>query len=436
MRFISIKEFKNIFSSKDYLDEDLFVRETFLDKMRSKSKEGSDKSNLDRTFNGKNHTIWNIPSTIFDKVTDSGVLKNVTIRKSSVKKSAVCSTNNGIIKNVEVKDCEIRQNTRELVGGLVSLNSGDIINCSFTGDIKATEYRSTYAGGICGLNEGDIIESEIKKSTIEGSSTGGVSGLNKECIEDFTVESVSLDGYTNLGGVCGENRGFIEQGSVMEVTVNSKQKAGGITGVNFSDLKDCVVVDSEVIWDEPNSIKEKRKKGSCFGGLIGESNRGDVNIKRCSFKNGTVEADSKVGGLVGSLKTGDIVKTTVSDSKVIARKTIGGACGVQGYGHLEKVVLDCDLTGDSQLGGVSGYSLGSCESVVFAGDIPKKPMNCAKLFARLQSTEVSNCHYVGDPVDAFLVVVNTNNSEGLYDSSDLELEEVLSILTLDTSKSV
>ncbi len=191
-----------------------------------------------------------------------------------------------IVKNLAVTGIVAPGGDNNMTGGLVGLNRGCVLNCSFSGTVAGkletgglvgrnevtgivTGCRSTanvsglsQIGGVCGMNYGTLISCDsscyvntesvdpsLQLDDIDTSSllnffhslttetagittdTGGICGYNEGFIE-YCVSREAV-GYSrlgyNVGGVAGRSKGYIN-GSRNEGAVYGRKDVGGIVG--------------------------------------------------------------------------------------------------------------------------------------------------------------------------------------------------------------
>lgn len=128
------------------------------------------------------------------------------------------------------------------IGGIAGVNKGTIINCTYKGNVSATEN----VGGIAGLNEGRI-ESSINYSIVSGEkNTGGIAGKNngivKWCQNNEKVNDTPVEQMYATGGICGAS-GAVIDGCTNNASVgykNAGTATGGICGVQSGNITDCI----------------------------------------------------------------------------------------------------------------------------------------------------------------------------------------------------
>lgn len=167
----------------------------------------------------------------------------------------------GKIQNVVIDNCMITG--KNLVGGLVGLNSGTLIYCEvngiITGNCKIRD-EDVSIGGICGENNGNINScrssgtlsansteqySEVKGGGIAGLNNGNI--LNSQSSMDVNCSYTTSSPHYNAayaGGISGKNTGILN-GCISTGIISSKSRgyndtyAGGIAGASSGQVVNC-----------------------------------------------------------------------------------------------------------------------------------------------------------------------------------------------------
>lgn len=176
------------------------------------------KNGFSGTFDGDNHTIFNLnlntQSGFFSNITGGTVknltLKNVTSASDSIS-GILTACNYGYIDNCRIYG-KIKTKKAGHVGAFAGLNHGAITNCDADVDITNTNSNSTI-GGICAESDGVIFGTNYRgKISTSGKNTvvGGICGYDtggyiSDCYANMTLSSTSNSGY--LGGICGMAEG-------------------------------------------------------------------------------------------------------------------------------------------------------------------------------------------------------------------------------------
>ncbi len=292
---------------------------------------------LTAIFEGNNHTIANLYINMND---------SVTIGLFSVIRSE--------IRNVNLSNVDINGFT--IVGGLVGLNGGLIINSRMTGSVSAT---LSNLGGLVGVNG---VNAEISNSSASGTVTGpatvgGLVGLNISIIRNSFASGI-VTGTDSVGGLSGitGNDGLVIN-SHADSTVNGTEMddtgIGGLIGTSSgfimgSHASGAVNVDAQ-------------GNDTGVGGLVGQNSSLIIN----SYATGATRGHSSVGGLVGlseegmsgslmtiinSYATGDASGTGNNN------KNIGGLIGHNNKARIINTYAEGDVSGISNAGGLIGLS--------------------------------------------------------------------------------
>lgn len=158
------------------------------------------------------------------------------------------------IQNLTVKGSITPSDRKDVIGGLVGVNSGKLINCAFYGDVKA----GTNVGGLVGYNKptGQIINCTYSGTLLGEHYVGGIVGQNEgsviRCRNDGDVNitevkttvaihevnlttlrsTESVPACTDIGGIAGASSGILQSctnnGDVGYEHVG--YNVGGITG--------------------------------------------------------------------------------------------------------------------------------------------------------------------------------------------------------------
>jgi hypothetical protein len=278
--------------------------------------------------------------------------------------------------------------TSELLGGLVGVNYGSIIDSSGSllgdtanrgGGLVAENYgliqRSHSIGGIRGgglvyINNGvieDSYYSTANEQTTIGNATAGLVAYNNGLIERSYVQA-SLKGLHSggqdilMGGLVAVNNasGVINDSWMLGNVTSTARYVGGLVGSNYGTIK--------------NSTAQGVVQGrSEVGGAVGINQAGALvdNVQVAS----SVKGQQNIGGLVGSNAEGaSIVNSSTTGSATGARfilfnngsssfgsitgtQAIGGLAGFNA-GQIEQVQSGASVAGGMSVGGLAGVNLG------------------------------------------------------------------------------
>lgn len=242
------------------------------------------------TFYGQGHTISGFSLTgsgddrgFFRYVQSAAIIQDLTVcgsvtpseRKDSM--GGLVGVNSGKLLN-----CSFQGNVKggTNVGGLVGYNkpTGQLINCTYSGTLLGEHY----VGGIAGLNEGSIIRCqndggvnitevkttvalhEVNLSTIRstenapactdiGGIAGASSGILQSCTNNGDVGYEHV-GY-NVGGIAGRQSGWLDS-CINHGTIRSRKDVGGICGQMEPRLTLLFDPDSlDDLWNELDTLQ-------------------------------------------------------------------------------------------------------------------------------------------------------------------------------------
>lgn len=146
-------------------------------------------------------------------------------------------TNAGTITGVALENCDI---TAGSVGGIASLNEGDITNCHVTGTLEGHT-----VGGFVNENDGTISECysdcEVAGTHWSTNYAGGFvyyhDGTISKCYSLGTVLATGT--FPRAGGFASYCDGVMTQDCYSRCSVTSSDEAGGFTGYNNSPIENC-----------------------------------------------------------------------------------------------------------------------------------------------------------------------------------------------------
>ncbi|MBQ8982275.1 MAG: hypothetical protein IJ079_01705 [Lachnospiraceae bacterium] len=192
----------------------------------------------------------------------------------------------GTITDLNVNINLSSDNSADILGGIVGINSGTIRNCTFTGNVSG----SGTTGGIAGYN--------------------GNSGAIEECKSAGTIKSSHT-----VGGIAGENRGVISD-SVNSAEINSDSSwfEEDDSSSNAMSLSGLIDTGTELILN-----------GTDIGGIAGYS---DGIIAGCNNAAtvGYLHTGRNIGGIVGR-QNGDVINCKNTGS-IFGKQDVGGIVGL------------------------------------------------------------------------------------------------------------
>lgn len=187
----------------------------------------------------------------------------------------------GVVKNLSVEGQVAPTGDGDTIGGLVGINYGKIVECSFEGTIQG----SASVGGLAGVNEttGQITNSKFQGSVTGEHYVGGIAGQNTgsliQCENSGDVNTTAVEVSVDFADL-----------SVLGTTesVPAGTDIGGIAGFSSGVVQSCKNA-GNVGYDH---------MGYNVGGVTG---RQSGYLDGCS-NTGQVKGRKDVGGIVGQLE--------------------------------------------------------------------------------------------------------------------------------------
>ena len=243
-------------------------------------------------FEGNNHTIKNL-NIIQNNPNDDNYYYGLF------------AWNSGTIQNLNVINANIDCDGVSYIGGIASVNVGDINQCSFEGSISVSNDAGDIAGIVGRQEDGGTVnhcknKAQIKATTQDCNYLGGIVGYNEYgCIRDCVNEG-EIIGNSRIGGIAGENDGFNGH-SYIERCINlgnikGNGIIGGITGENF---RTASIINCENI----GHITGTMYYVGGIAGAAGVLKNDKKEIKYC-INIGKIECDSYGNAIVGALYAG------------------------------------------------------------------------------------------------------------------------------------
>ena len=194
-------------------------------------------------------------------------------------------TNMGTIKNLKMENINLNSTTNNmhiLIGAIAGRNSGNIENCSSTGNINinANGVKSIFAGGISGQGDSSGIENSINKCYSSANIKINVNNIN----------ITNVAGIGNIGGMLIKNsyfNGKIEINGQYEGNVGSS-----ITGIGISEnIENC--------YNLGELVQNMKSNNSYIGGITNETgakncyNLGNIFSRSIINHNGGIDANAQ-----------------------------------------------------------------------------------------------------------------------------------------------
>jgi hypothetical protein len=148
----------------------------------------------------------------------------------------------GKIRNLGLVDFNVI-NGDDYIGGLAGINSGSITNCYATGKVSGTSTDCYYIGGLVGANNlhGSITNcyatGEVSGTGTYSGCIGGLVGYNVGSITNsYAVGPVKGTSY--IGGLCGFNNSGTITNSFWDTETSGLNWSAGGTGKTTAEMKD------------------------------------------------------------------------------------------------------------------------------------------------------------------------------------------------------
>ncbi len=275
------------------------------------------------SFDGRGHSIFDVSLT--DPLAPCGLFLETGM--------------DAIVKNLAVTGVVVPGGDNNMTGGLVGLNRGCILNCSFSGTVAG----KLETGGLVGRNEvTGIVTGCRSTATVSGlSQIGGVCGVNYgtliHCDSSCYVNTESVDPSLQLDDIDTSSLlNFFH--SLTTETAGITTDSGGVCGYNEGFIEYCT--NREAVGYS--------RLGYNVGGIAGRS-KGYINGSR---NEGAVYGRKDVGGIVGQAEP---------YIEVTQPTNLTGALSYRMYALHESIndaihdadVLSSDIAG--QLNGLSGF---------------------------------------------------------------------------------
>ena len=194
----------------------------------------------------------------------------------------------GVVRNLGVAGASVT--AQQYVGALAGSSYGSISRSYASGTVSAA---ANDVGGLVGWNGGSISHSYASGTvSAAANDVGGLVGWNSSLIS-YSYATAAVNGKSAVGGLVGENTHRIVASYASGPVTGSSNLVGGLVGNNNGN------------GDDERRIIASYATGTVtglawVGGLLGQSNRGEVIA---SYATGTVASTSatpvNVGGLVG-----------------------------------------------------------------------------------------------------------------------------------------
>ncbi len=312
-------------------------------------------------FDGKGHTISHL---------------SISRPKDDRVGLFACVNASAVIGNLTLSGFQVTG--KNMVGGLVGVNAGSIINCHCAGTVLTFISGQGLLGGLVAVNHGTVSGCTLTgEISFRGSgSGGGLVGYNDQwggTIDNCTIQG-SITGEANVGGLAMNSSGHISDCHLIG-SVSGKKMVGGLVADAHGIIVNCSSSGSVSGSDWVGGIAGSSGNivgcyntatvtgtGEKVGGIVGDNWKG--KISGC-FNSGAVKGNRMVGGLIGA-NYGNISKC-YNTGPVCGTDEVGGLVGENSndYGWMGDI-YDCSstgqVTGNERVGGLVGYHFFSSRS--------------------------------------------------------------------------
>ena len=245
----------------------------------------------------------------------------------------------GKVKNLGVVDVNIAGWLGN-ISGLVAHNSGAVSRCYVSGLIEGF----AFTGALAGENDGTVTGSHSIGAVIGESYIGGLVGGNWGQLTDC-YSAGEIDGsFRFVGGLLGWNAGDVSHCYNLSTVSGEWWGIGGLVGINTDDGTITASYNTGAVNAE-----------TIVGGLVG-SNRGSVS--GC-YSTGSTSGDDSIGGLLG-YNSGTVTQCH-SSAVVNGDFGVGGLAGANSGSVLTSFSAGT-AEGDERVGGLVGKNSGSVVS--------------------------------------------------------------------------
>ncbi|MFM7155672.1 MAG: beta strand repeat-containing protein, partial [Bacteroidota bacterium] len=228
--------------------------------------------------------------------------------------------------------------------------------------------------------------------------------------QSYTISGLKIVRATiDYQGLFGVTSGATIRNVVMTgINITGDDKIGGLIGLAInSTVTNCSVAGAIYGGDDE------------IGGLIGETR--DTDVDGCSYA-GSVRGNSNTGGLIGlsgfvSLANKVIKNSYTSGTVTSDGNDVGGLIGESGYRvdscYSTATLTSTDPTGDSQYGGLIGYTTADVLNSSASGNVTASGSSVGGLIGEAENCNIKWCFATGNATG----VGNIGGLIGFYDDN-------------------
>ncbi|MEC5218652.1 filamentous hemagglutinin family protein [Actimicrobium sp. GrIS 1.19] len=232
-------------------------------------------------------------------------------------------------------------------GGLIGVNSGEILSATASGAVTTT---GSVAGGMVGSNAGAVNNAQASGSVAGVSSVGGFVGAADAGLIGLSSATGAVSGSgSDIGGFAGLNAialygsGGTAVSASGAVSATGASNVGGFVGRNAGSV-------NRVTSSNPVTVTGN---GSNIGGVVGSlTSTGGITLTRAL---GTVNApgSDNVGGLVGLAAANGGIGYSYAANSVTGRDSVGGLAG-RSAANISVAYASGAVGGRDRVGGFAG----------------------------------------------------------------------------------
>ena len=184
------------------------------------------------------------------------------------------------------------------IGGIAGRSEGQILNCSFSGELSGGDCVGGIAGsnGVTGLIESCTTEGQIYGKHFVGGITGENAGVVRDCTNAAGVNTTPQQNTVELSDITLENLTNTE-------AVNTVTDIGGIAGISSGVIRGCI---NQETVGYPHM-------GYNIGGIAGTQSG---YIAACQNQ-GAVRGRKEVGGIVGQMEPVSLIEYTEDTLQIL-----------------------------------------------------------------------------------------------------------------------
>ena len=321
-----------------------------------------------------------------DKITGNNV--SVSAKRGAGGLIAITDTKEEIpISNITLSNLKVLGNYG--TGGLMGVAVNPKLNDITLTNVSVSEESYGSVGGLVGIATktsnlmSDQTVTSIAKFTgitinktsngtnkIVGGTqhTGILLGFGKIITDNININDITIDGTkSQTVGTIGQvdSASDVKNITVNNVNVIAKERGGIIAGISQANITGCTVNKSTITGTASGD----------FGGIVGNMPVGTTILSNCNVNESKLIATTgHLGGIIGSASN-TISGCTLLNTNITG-EGVNGVGGIVGHGsnftgtdtYVKKCnVIDSNISGNSQVGGISGGATVKIENCFVGG---------------------------------------------------------------------